>query len=285
MRLLRRTVSGRRVEFLLRRWRAGQRRHRGFPDDCRPINPGPPHPPYHRGLALEEYFCAYARDRLFAREYIPVFWTAAYRLGLASAIQRGLLSLSPLGRYFVVCQHDQAPKEILPPDTLVFSAGGLYRGPSQVPIPLVCGRLRDPIEVKPKDVLCSFVGTLTHRIRKELWTRHRADPEFRFELSDGWTREVPQDRFELFTSLTERSRFTLCPRGFGPTSFRLYEAMQLGSVPVYVSDHHHLPWTDEIDWNEIEILIGPDEIPRLGERLRADDGTSFTRVAEKMRAR
>ena len=26
--------------------------------------------------------------------------------------------------------------------------------------------------------------------------------------------------------------------------------MQLGSVPVYVSDAHYLPWTDEIDWIE-----------------------------------
>jgi hypothetical protein len=282
-RLLRGTVSGRRLEFLLRRWRAGQRRRREIPEVCRPHNPGPPHPPYRADPALEECFFAYARGRVFAREYIPVFWTAAYRLGQAPIIQRALLSLSPFRRYFTVCQHDQAPREVLPPETLVFSAGGLYQGSGHIPIPLVCSRLRDPIEVKPKDVLCSFVGSLTHPIRREICDAHRADPDFRFEVSDQWTREVSPAQLELFVRLTERSRFTLSPRGFGPTSFRLYEAMQLGSVPVYVSDHHHLPWTDEIDWNEIAVLVRPDEIRDLGERLRSIDDTSYRRMLGNIR--
>jgi hypothetical protein len=245
--------------------------------------PAPPYPPYHTGPPLEEYFFAYARDRRFAREYIPVFWTAAYIRGQAGALQPALLSLSPLRRYFTVCQHDLAPQEILPPDTLVFSAGGLYRGPGHVPIPLVCSRLRDPIEAKSKDVFCSFVGTLTHQLRKEIWQAHREDPAFRFAVFDRWTIDVPPARFELFTQLTERSRFTLCPRGFGASSFRLYEAMQLGSVPVYVSDYHHLPWTDELDWNEIAVLVRPDEIPHLGERLRAIDDAAYQRMLTTIR--
>jgi hypothetical protein len=245
--------------------------------------PGPPYPPYHTGPALEECFFAYARDRVFAREYIPVFWTAAYMSDRAGVIQPALLSLSPFRRYFTVCQHDLAPQEILPPDTLVFSAGGLYRGPGNVPVPLVCSRLRDPIEAKPKDVFCSFVGTLTHRTRREIWDTYREDPAFRFVVFDQWTLDVPPARFELFTQLTERSRFTLCPRGFGATSFRLYEAMQLGSVPVYVSDHHHLPWADEIDWDEITVVVRPDEIPHLGARLRAIDEASYQRMLANIR--
>jgi hypothetical protein len=147
---------------------------------------------------------------------------------------------------------------------------------------LVCGRLRDPIVVRRKDVLCSFVGSLTHRLRKELWATYRDDPAFRFVASDRWTREVTPARLEEFVRLTERSRFTLCPRGFGPTSFRLYEAMQLGSVPVYVSDHHHLPWTDALDWNELAVLVRPEEIPHLGERLRSIDDASHQRMLTRI---
>ena len=54
--------------------------------------------------------------------------------------------------------------------------------------------------------------------------------------------------------------------------------MQLGSVPVYVSDHHHLPWTDEIDWNEIAVVVRWNEVRRLGERLRAIDDVSYQRM-------
>jgi hypothetical protein len=281
--LLRRTAAGRRLEFLLRRWRAGQRRRQHIPDACMPSMPGPPYPPYHRGPTLEECFFTYARGRAFAREYIPVFWTAAYARGEAGPIQPALLSLSPSRRYFTVCQHDLAPQEILPPDTLVFAAGGLYRGPGLIPIPLVGSRLRDPIEPKPKEVFCSFVGSQTHRIRRELWEAYRGDPAFRFEVSDRWTADVPPARAELFVQLTERSRFTLCPRGFGPTSFRLYEAMQLGSVPVYVSDRHHLPWTDELAWDDLAVLVRPEEIPSLGERLRAINEAAYHRMLANIR--
>jgi hypothetical protein len=179
--------------------------------------PGPPYPQYHTDdPALEEDFFAYARGRMFAREYVPVFWTAAYESDRREAIQPTLLSPSPSRRYFTVCQQDQAPQEVLPPDTAVFSAGGLYRGPGHIPIPLVCSRIRELIEAKPKDVFCSFVGTLTHRKRKEVWDTYREDPAFRFVVFDHWTREAPPAQLALFFQLTERSRFTLCPRGLGP---------------------------------------------------------------------
>lgn len=283
LRLWRRTASGRQLEFLLRRWRARQRRRQHIPDTCRPSMPGPPYPPYHTGPALEEYFFAYARGRTFVREYIPVFWTAAYQREQAADIQPALLSLSPRRRYFTVCQHDLAPQEVLPPDTLVFSAGGLYQGPGLIPIPLVCSRLRDPIEARPKEVFCSFVGTLTHPVRRALWSRYREDAAFRFEVAENWTIDVTPARLDTFTRLTERSRFTLCPRGFGTTSFRLYEAMQLGSVPVYVSDRHHLPWADELDWSRLAVLVRPDEIPDLAERLRAIDEASYQRMLATIR--
>jgi hypothetical protein len=54
-------------------------------------------------------------------------------------------------------------------------------------------------------------------------------------------------------------------------------------VPVYVSDHHHLPWTDEIDWNEIAVVVRQDEIPELGERLRAIGEASYQRMLASIR--
>lgn len=38
-----------------------------------------------------------------------------------------------------------------------------------------------------------------------------------------------------------KAALVLAPRGFGPTSYRLYEALQAGSVPVYV-------WGDGVEW-------------------------------------
>jgi hypothetical protein len=279
--VLRRTELGRQVEFLLRRWRAGQRFRGQIPPSCRPPAAYAPYPPYHRGPNLEEYFYEYAKSRTFRRTYIPILWSTCYFTPAAAAIQPALLGLSPRGRYFVVCEPAFAPQEILPPDTLVFSAGGMYKGDC-VPIPLSCSRLRDPIEVKSKDILCSFVGAKTHRIRSTLWKTYGDDPSFRFLVSDRWTAVVTQARLDEFVQISERSRFVLCPRGTGKTSFRLYEAMQLGSVPVYVSDVHHLPWADELDWNEICVLVKENEIPDLKERLLSIDGRQYQRMLENI---
>lgn len=82
-----------------------------------------------------------------------------------------------------------------------------------------------------------------------------------------WKAEVPKRNLMLFKTFTAKSKFTLCPRGYGKTSFRLYEAMQLGSVPVYISDEHYLPWIDELDWNEFCVLIKPNQIEQLKEIL------------------
>ena len=42
--------------------------------------------------------------------------------------------------------------------------------------------------------------------------------------------------------LMGRAVFNLAPRGTGPTSFRFYEALQMGTVPVYIYDHNATLW-------------------------------------------
>ena len=67
-----------------------------------------------------------------------------------------------------------------------------------------------------------------------------------------------------FYKITQESVFTLCPRGFGPTSFRMYEAMALGSIPIYIwHEKVWLPYTDEIDWNKAAIIIPIEQIDQL----------------------
>jgi hypothetical protein len=44
-----------------------------------------------------------------------------------------------------------------------------------------------------------------------------------------------------YCRILARSTFTLCPRGYGQTSFRIAEAMQYGSIPIYLSDDFILP--------------------------------------------
>ena len=57
---------------------------------------------------------------------------------------------------------------------------------------------------------------------------------------------IETNNLEKFENLIKSSFFFLCPKGYGPASFRLYESIELGTVPVYISDDFVLPFEEEI---------------------------------------
>lgn len=251
-------------------------------DLCEPLRPATdyrPYPPYHTGPYLEEAFYRYATGQQFDRHYLPIFWTSCYlKHKPGQEIQAVLDRVDPHQKYFTVCQHADGPREKLPPDTLVFSPGRTEAMPEQIPIPLTCSRIPSRA-TRRQTYLASFVGSLTHPVRRTLHETWANDRRFIFAVQE-WRRDVPAEMFHRFLEATSASRFALCPRGYGPTSFRLYEAMQLGAVPVYISDEHCLPWADELDWEAFCVLLSPKQVPRLRQIL---EGIPEQRVREMQR--
>lgn len=242
----------------------------------RPNAKYPVYPPYHKNEYLEEYFFEYflknhiKTDRL----YLPIFWTNLYcnetHNNEKFDIQSFLDSLDQNAKYFTICQHEAAPREKLPKNTLIFSASGKIhqsnKSNNHIAIPLICSQIENKNLNKKRDILCSFVGASTHKLRTAIYDQYKNDSDFYINI-DTWRPDVPSHKEEEFKTITERSIFTLCPRGDGPTSFRLYEAMQLGSIPVYVHDMLWLPFSDKINWKDICVFITENEIPHLKDIL------------------
>jgi hypothetical protein len=88
-----------------------------------------------------------------------------------------------------------------------------------------------------------------------------------FIMTNEWTNEILKENQTLYLNIMSKSRFTLAPRGYGRTSFRLYEALRLGSIPVYIYDEPWLPYTEEIDWSKMAVLVHVDELGGIYERL------------------
>jgi hypothetical protein len=237
----------------------------------RPFPQYPAYPPYHTGLYIEEYFYNFYKEnkKKFDRinkVLIPIFWTNLYIHNTPNEIIQYFVDQLPGDRdYFTVSQFDDGIQQKLPQGVINFVAGGNMKG---IPIPLICSPIPshyiNPVE---KDILCSFVGTFidTDRYvcRKKLYEFFSIDSDFYFTDKRMWDRIVPQERLLEFFNITQRSRFTLCPRGYGLQSFRLYEVLQLNSIPVFVYDKPFFPFNDFIDWNEFCVLIHVDEIPNL----------------------
>ena len=244
----------------------------------------PTYPPYCDGEYLEDrFFREFSwRNVQLPRTYIPVAWTTCYVDNNRRDLQRQLDTLSPLAKYFTVSQHDDAVMERLPPDTVVFSAGG-NRG--DIPIPLICSPIPDNVKGDlnvEKDIFCSFVGSMTHPVRHQLVNRFQSDPEFKF-VTKGWGPSPTTDELATFVDITKRSKFALAPRGYGKTSFRLYEVMQLNTVPVYVSDEHWLPWTDVLDWNEFAVIVKAEEIEHLDMKLKNISDDRYQQMLDNLK--
>ena len=241
----------------------------------------PIYPPYHKGPYLEEYF-----SKRFAEEspvtdkiFIPVYWTHCYNDGYESEELKGAIEeLDPSRSYFAVMTHDDAPRELLPKDTMCFSAGGLK---GDIPIPLICSGFED-IVPREKDVFCSFVGSITHPIRSLMCRSLPLDAAKYQVYVKSWTPHITEQEESGFREVMQDSIFSLCPRGYGPTSYRLYEALQLGSIPVYIYDKTWLPWQNELNWSEICILIHQSKISEIDLILSSIPQKRIEQMQQKM---
>ena len=261
-------------------------------DLLRPKMESPTYPPYHRGYFLEEFFFhRWNAEQISAtRNYIDVFWTNVFCNCMFAgkpyhSVQEDLnKTLNPSGKYFTVSQFDDGPFEEMPEDTIIFSAGGNRTKGNIIPIPLICSPI--PQELVPhskKILLASFVGSVdTHPIRKEMCASLEGKPDV--ELSAlPWSVNVSMQKVVNFVETTCSSKFGLAPRGYGKSSFRLYEILQLGSVPVYISDEHYLPWTDELTWSDFSILVKPGQISGLYDLLAGISEGEYNRLVENGR--
>jgi hypothetical protein len=222
------------------------------------------------GMGLEQRFGVYARVNADLLDtdwiYLPVYWTNNYVkqkfAGLPDA-QTVLDSLDPKERYFTVVQCDDGIYEKVPQNVLVFGAGGT----GDIPIPLVCEK-HSMLPRQRAAYLASFMGTIETGgpvLRDgppvaSSWDENGDGAKTRREMARVFSTEVdcriePSYDTAAFIELMRWSTFALAPRGYGRTSFRLYEAMDLGCIPVYLYwGTPWLPYTDVLDWKEFAVL-------------------------------
>jgi hypothetical protein len=63
------------------------------------------------------------------------------------------------------------------------------------------------------------------------------------------------------------SDYVLCVRGIGNFSYRLYETLSVGRIPVFVDTDCVLPLDFEIDWRDYCVWVDESEIRQIGERV------------------
>ena len=125
-------------------------------------------------------------------------------------------------------------------------------------------------EAEP-DLLFSFVGGRSHPVRDRILdlkhARSVVEDTSGFVFYDCSDPESYHRRKASFLQTLGRSKFVLCPRGAGTSSFRLFETIAAGRVPVIVSDEWVPP--SGIEWETCSVRIPEAEVGSIPARLEA----------------
>ena len=210
--------------------------------------------------AFEEWFCE-NYSGYGSRIYLPVMWTSYYKNHdygndkySVNLLQEFLDRLDRDKKYFTIVQYDDGIiNDISKLDIQVFSMSGYE---NSYPLPLIC----QPHSLKfqnERDIFCSFVGRDTHPIRTKMIGE---------AVKSGHYVKTSNHTLKDYCSILSRSTFTLCPRGYGMSSFRIMEAIQYGSIPVYISDKFVLPHGFKFDYG---VVIHERQLDELGKILNS----------------
>ena len=238
------------------------------------------YPPFKNGLYKEEYFVKkYLENKPNTkRKYIPALWTnfqiegwfQSQKKNMQYSLDEWLKNNPSLHGYFTVVQHDDACLLKLPENTIVYGSCS-----GSIPIPLIYQDINNTLENIPKnkfndkDVLCSFVGNITSNniqpnVRTLMFDVLSNKKDFKLINSGGWTPNVDTNKQNIFINTTLNSKFALAPRGYGRSSFRFFEILKLGTIPIYLwNDKDWLPFKDEIDYGKLCINIHYSQLNNL----------------------
>ena len=210
-----------------------------------------------------------------------------------------LISLRPrdLARTYVFSQADDpipwAPGVYasIPASRATAAVSGGFYVPPHYGVPGGLTEYLDAVRHVEPDVLWGFAGTVSnHLVRQQLAALSDArslvedtrfwNDQVRWGWRDRYRREV-RTTFSRYAKLMSRCAFVACPRGVGPSSIRLFEALEVGRCPVIISDEWLPP--SFVDWEACSIRIPEGRVRELPAILRAREQEAAVLGAEARR--
>jgi exostosin family protein len=166
------------------------------------------------------------------REYLPVYWTSYYcnkkhgrDLKALQRLQEFLDTIDRSKKYFTIVQYDDGIlNNVSHLDLKVFGMG--CKG--DVQLPLVCQPHKYEFKENGRPIFASFIGSITHPIREQMVKE--------LQGKEGYFISAEPTSLHTYCYIMSQSKYVICCRGYGLTSFRIAEALQYGAIPIYHSN-------------------------------------------------
>ncbi|ANE49257.1 exostosin domain-containing protein [Flavisolibacter tropicus] len=121
--------------------------------------------------------------------------------------------------------------------------------------------------------LASWRGNAkSNSIRKRMIDLLIDDDRFCIQMTDSWLNHKEDEKLR-YVDLIRSSKFSLCPAGWAPVSFRIYESMALGRCPVIIADNFVPPKGPK--WRDFALFYQERKISGLSSYLLKNEHLAF----------
>jgi hypothetical protein len=220
------------------------------------------YPKYNYKIFEEFFYEFYTLNNIQTKlEYLPIFWTAFYvnrnfGNGDISDLQNYINHLDRSKKYFTLVQYDDGIlNNISNLDLYVFSLAQnkIY----DFILPTTCLPRPNINKNRDRDIFCSFFGrykgTYDHPTQQRIMD---ILPKNKYVVGRNIDSSSYYDHLE-------RSKFFLCANGRSPTTFKICECLQSGTIPVFIYDEKWIPFEKEIEFEKACILIHESNIDQI----------------------
>ena len=228
------------------------------------------YPPHNKQIFEEFYYDYHTLNQIETdREYLPIFWTSFYlRKNYGrddiSDLQGYLNSLDSTKKYFTLIQYDDGIlNDVSHLDLYVFSLAQDKN--CDFLLPTTCLPRPDINKNRVRDIFCSYFGRykgeIDHPLRSELLSN----------LSGKGYNLGQYIDYSSYCDFLERSKFFLCVNGRSPTTFKICECFQTGTVPVFIYDKKWIPFESDsnFEFEKACVMISENEIHKVDEILKS----------------
>ncbi len=202
-----------------------------------------------------------------------------------TAIRRHPLVEQYREKAFVYCELDQPWCAM--PGLYVSMPRGAFDWERQRPCSYLCliNELVHTSPARSPDLLFSCLARRCHPVRDAIFrlSHPRALVEDTSSLSFfGPDSAQIEEQKRHYAEVVQRSKFVLCPRGSGLSSFRLFETMAAGRVPVIISDDWVSPHGP--NWTNCSVRLPERRVQEVPAILEAIEDRYVAMCAEARRA-
>lgn len=115
-------------------------------------------------------------------------------------------------------------------------------------------------KVEPRFLAVWRGNIKSNSLRSKMITSLGSKERCRMELTNSWMKFEKEEK-EKYIDLIRKSKFSICPAGWAPATYRIYESMALGRCPVILSDDFVPP--NGPDWHEFALFFPENKLDDL----------------------